>query len=129
MTEYFFAEDNHVSHVIQKLFPLIIVDQKQIITYVNDLFCELVKYNRTSLINHTLDTISIKPLEQNERPFIDSQLLDQNKYVEKEIEYKDRNGSVFWATTAMTYLFDKTGNKSHYFIIFSEHVKTSISDN
>lgn len=129
MTEYFFAEDNHVSHVIQKLFPLIIVDQKQIITYVNDLFCELVKYNRTSLINHPLDTISIKPLEQNGRPFIDSQLLDQNKYVEKEIEYKDRNGSVFWATTAMTYLFDKTGNKSHYFIIFSEHVKTSISDN
>jgi len=125
MAEHFFAEDNQITHVIKRIFPLILIDCNEMITYVNDLFCELVKYEQSELIDKPLDVIQIQPLEQKEMSFVETLSLKNTKYVEKEIEYEDRHGNIFWAATVTTYLLHKEGRPSHYLIMFTEHVKTS----
>ena len=128
LTVHFFSEDNQVAHIIREVFPLIIVDRDFHITYVNDTFCELVKYKKHELINKPLKVINIRSNDYANLTSINEATFEDKKYIQTEIEYADRQGRMFWASTSITYLIDEKGNLTNYFIIFTEHLKSGLNE-
>src|SRR5690625_4340784 len=114
MAKLFFSNNNHVANVIKEVLPLFIVDSNFKITYVNDLFCQTVQYEKEELLNKHMDTVKINPIDIDNMPLINEESFRQEKYVQKEIEYLDKQGNIYWATTSITYLLDEVGEMSHY---------------
>lgn len=127
MAKSIFAQNNNVAHVINEVFPLLIVDRNDHITYVNEAFCQLVKYDEDELLNKPLNILSIHPICNETDTFIQAKDFEEQKYIEKEIEYVDRHGTTFWAITSITYLEEEAKNSTNYFVIFTDHVNPALN--
>mgnify|MGYP001175449248 FL=1 len=129
MTVHFFSENNQVAHVIKEVFPTIIVDRCFRITYVNHVFCELVKQKQEDLIDEPLDVLHIHSEEYGDLTCIREATFEEENFIQTEVEYLDRQGRIFWASAFITYLLDKEENITNYLIIFTEHLRSALREN
>src|SRR5699024_12863 len=125
MTEHFFPYNKHIENVIKEVFPLIITDCNYMITYVNEAFCQLVKFEKEALLNKHLDILNITPIHEDDGPFLNKEIFTKENLIQKEVEYLDRDDNVFWASASLTYLLNKDQQIEHFVILFTEHLHSA----
>jgi len=99
-----------------------VTDTKGIITYVNDKFCEISKYDRDELLgsNHSMLTSNHHPTSY----FDDmNQTIESGKPWHGEIKNRAKDGSEYWDNTTIAPIKD-----SHGKIVEYVHIRGNITD-
>ncbi|WP_165732331.1 ATP-binding protein [Polaribacter sp. 20A6] len=93
-----------------------ISDNKGIIKYVNNKFCEISKWSREEIIGNTYEITSSN---HHSKDFIEkiSEINDSNNTWIGEIKNKTKDGKLYWTETAVIPLKDKLGNNFEYMAI------------
>lgn len=108
----FFTDYQLFSNVMKSVFPIMIVNSNKRITYVNDMYCDLVQYEPEELINKAID--EVKLYNSN---VIDEMFSTEQKYFENEVEWIDKHGNVFSFPTVTTVVFDTKKQETYYLVI------------
>ncbi|MHC0038900.1 putative bifunctional diguanylate cyclase/phosphodiesterase [Pseudoneobacillus sp. C159] len=95
---------------------VIIIDAERNITYVNDKFCEISKYSREELIEHTPQMINLG--FQPKKFFYDMWSILQNGDIwEGEIKNQAKDGSFYWVKTTMIPFVNEEGIPYQYMVV------------
>lgn len=95
-----------------------ITDKRGTITYVNELFCQISKYQENELIgnNHRIINSNYHP-----KPFFSSlwRTISSGKVWHGEVRNKAKDGSFYWVDTTVSPMFNNDGQITHYLSIRS----------
>lgn len=104
-----------------------ITDQQGVITYVNDLFCEISGYTKNELIgqNH-----SIVKSDQHKRVFWDGmwQIISQGNIWENEIMNINKEGIGYWVDTTIVPFFNSQGQIVSYLSMGHDITKRKLQE-
>ncbi len=111
-----FTDYQMFSHVLRNIFPMMVVNSKKEIQYVNELYCQFFKYNPAELIGEHISKVRyISSIFQT--CIIEDISETEGKYLERNVEWLDKEGNVLNLPTVVTGMYNPKEKEMFYFII------------
>lgn len=110
---------NDVNFAMDKATILVKTDRYGVITYVNEKFCEILKYRREELIGQRFSIISS---HYHGKAFFDEmwEVISQGRIWNREIQNQAKDGSVVWMDATIVPLLGPSGDPESYISIYTD---------
>lgn len=93
------------------------------IIFANDSFLKLTGYDRDEVLGHSFNFLMASGANQNAVPEIESAFRNERDVPDPLVQYRRKDGSVFWATVFVHPVRDTTGAIIQHFASFADVTK------
>lgn len=120
-------ELSNIKYALDQAAIIAIADQRGIINYINDKFCEISQYNRSELIgqNYRLLNSGYHSLEFFQQLW---QRITSGKVWQGEIKDRAKDGTDYWVDTTIVPFLNEQGNPFQYLTIQFEITERKLAE-